>query len=159
MEIVFRNVFADERKKRRLLEKKKPQNILTIWRRNIKAANANTASSVNGKQRKTLVAGIFVLSFFWCTVFCRSWKLAPERDKDAIFFQLPYEKCQVEETHVQTAEKSFREHPISAGRIYGFLFSFLFFKVSRIPVNITQSRCRTFCTEWLTAHTHHWGSK
>lgn len=97
--------------------------------------------------------------FFDCTLFRRSWKLAPERDKDAIFLQLPYEKCQVEEIHVQTGDKSFREHPISAGRIYGFFFSFLFFfKVSRIPMNITQSRGRTFCTEWLTAHTHQWGS-
>lgn len=89
--------------------------------------------------------------------FCLcSWKLAPERDKDAIFFQLPYEKCQVEGIYVKTADKSFREHPISAG---GFMdFWGVFLKRSRIPVNITQSCAWTFCTEWLTAHTHHWGS-
>lgn len=105
-------------------------------------------------QLRLLLSQCFFCFFFDAQSFCpRSWKLAPERDKDAIFFQLPYEKCQVEGIYVKTADKSFREHPISAGGFMDF-----FFKRSRIPVNITQSCAWTFCTEWLTAHTHHWGS-
>lgn len=58
MEFVFRNVFADEREKNiqafteKKTTKKHFDNLKEI--RNIKAANVNTASSVNGKQRKTI---------------------------------------------------------------------------------------------------------
>lgn len=51
MEIVFRNVFAEERKN----EKNNTKHFDNLKEaRNIKAANANAASSVTGKQHKTI---------------------------------------------------------------------------------------------------------